>query len=292
VDLKNAGHGLPIPIPDMCVHHDWNPIAAGPGQSTVAGVLAGVAFLALTVILTVARESGERAAADQALKLLFVSFLGLGVAAYLLADLGGEQACPRANLEEELAGAILGTFAIVMMSALTWLVAACRQEDASVLNFMRWPVYVACAFVVLLLGTNSVGTLNTALNYGSHAAVSWALYIATGAAAFVAGAKVWRLERAAGSGQAEAGSGTPADRRVSDFARAALVYLAISTVASGVVIGTPARLFYPTPPWAAYTSAWATLVLPAVILLLAIRGLARPEPDPVDARACGTGWPS
>jgi hypothetical protein len=127
VNLEHVGHARPLPLPDLCHSHDWSPIAAGPGQSTLAGVLAGVAFLAMTVILTVPQGPDGRAAADQALKLLFTSFFGLGVAAYLLADLGGEEACARGGLEEAVGGAVLGTFAVVMIAAFTWLVAACRR---------------------------------------------------------------------------------------------------------------------------------------------------------------------
>jgi hypothetical protein len=56
VDLRYVGHAKPLPLPDLCHSHDWSPIAAAPGQSTLAGVLAGVAFLAMTVILTVPQE--------------------------------------------------------------------------------------------------------------------------------------------------------------------------------------------------------------------------------------------
>jgi hypothetical protein len=61
VDLK---HVKGLPLPDLCHRHDWSPIAAAPGQSVLAGVLAGVTFLAVTVILTVPRESDGRASAD------------------------------------------------------------------------------------------------------------------------------------------------------------------------------------------------------------------------------------
>jgi len=294
VDLKHVERARALPLPDLCHSHDWSPIAAGPGQSVLAGVLAGVTFLAVTVILTVPRESDGRASADQGLKLLFVSFFGLAVAAYLLADLGGEQACPRAEMEEALGGAILGTFAIVMIAALTWLVAAWR-DDPKVLQFMRGPVYVAAAFVLLLLGTNSVGSLNSDLDYGSHAVVSWVMYLVTALAAVAAGAQAWWLEYIAGSRRPDASAGTRGARRVSQFAGAALGFLAVSTLASGWTLAMPAKYYYPHPPaWSVYATCGFTLVCPAGILILAIRGLARPEPDaePDTSQAsCGVGWP-
>jgi hypothetical protein len=296
LDLRKLPVPEKLPLPDLCHSHDWSPITAASGQSTLAGVLAGVVFLAMTVILTVPRESDGRAAADQALKLLFVSFLGLAVASYLLADLGGEQACPRGELEEALGGTVLGTFAIVMLAALTWLVAAWR-EDSRLLDFVRMAVYVAAAFVLLLLGTNSVGSLNAELTYGSHAAASWELYIATGIAAAAAGTQAAWLERRRGRGRPDASAGTPAAGRVTTFARVALVLLLVLTVTSGITLAMPAKYYYPPPSWDVYATCWATLGLPALLLILAVRALARPEPDAKPSEAtgqtsCGTGWPA
>jgi hypothetical protein len=294
VDLKHlpAHAAKQLPLPDLCHTHDWSPIAAGPPQSVLAGVLAGVSFLAVTVILTVSQDEERQAAAGQALKLLFSAFFGLATASYLLADLGGEQACPRGGLEEALAGSLLGTFSLVMISAMTWLVAACRQ-DTRVLNFTRYPAYVASAFVLLLLATNSVGTINSELNYGSHAVVSWALYLATAAVATAAAVQGVRLERAAGETVPDAGHGSVGARRVSVFAGASLVLLAVFTIGSGVALAVPAREFYPVPAWPVYTTAWAGFALPSVILVLAIRALARPARESEATRdSCGTGWPS
>src|SRR5262249_60734682 len=108
----------------------------------------GFVFSGIVVILST-REKRQFEAA-QALKLLLATFLGFAVTSYLLANDAGEQTCARADSLLVVAGAPLGTFSILMLAALTWLVAAYRDELEDVLKLLRVLIYVASAFVVLL----------------------------------------------------------------------------------------------------------------------------------------------
>lgn len=266
----------PLPLPDLCSAHDWSPIAAGPGQSSLAAVLAGFTFSGAVVVLSVRGGQGARDAANHALKLLFTAFFGLGTVAYLLADLGGEQACPRAETDEVLAGAILGTFTVTMIVAIAWLTAAYWQGDMVVLQFLRGLVYVASGFVVLLLATSSAGYLNAELDYGSHLGVSVALYVTAGTAGLAGLTRFLVRERV----KPRRALATPRPRAadaaaVSRCTRLSLIYLALSSVTTGVALSIPAKYYYSPPPWTAYAAAWSALVLPLVVLALALLALPR-----------------
>jgi hypothetical protein len=265
------------PLPDLCHSHDWSPIAAAVGQAPIAAVLAGFCFSGATLILTVPGGDRGEAAASQALKLLFTAFFGLAVVAYLYSDLGGDQACPRAEIEGVLNGGILATFAVLMIVALTWLTAAYRPGELSVLGFLRGLIYVATAFVLLLLGTSSAGFINAELTDGSHLGVSSALFAVTAVTGVAGGVWVWRIEhRARGGAVRDPVPGTAEDAAVRDCVWAALAYLGVSALTSGVALSVAAKEYYPPPAWSAFVAAWASLVLPVVILALGIRAMARP----------------
>src|SRR5262249_4730820 len=117
--------------------------------------------------------------AANALKLMFCAFLGLAVAAYLFADQAADGNCLRASSEEILAGGILGTFAIVMITSLSWLVAAYDMQKHDVLRFLRHLLYATSALVVVLLCTSSYSYLQADLPRGPSNATVFSLY-ATG----------------------------------------------------------------------------------------------------------------
>jgi small-conductance mechanosensitive channel len=303
--LSNQPHALtagrgesvaskPLPLPDLCQHHhDWSPIAAASSQSAMAAVLAGFVFAGIVAVLTVKAQKDDNA--DRALRLLLTAFFGLAVTAYLFADLAGEQTCPRAETEEVLAGGMLGTFAVVLMTSLTWLVLAYEEGDGKILDYLRKLIYLASGFVVLLLTTNSEGYLSAVLQYGSHLVVNILIY-ATGVA-WVAGlvavlavrrSRLRQREERQKAAQDHRSSEPPpstairsdADLTVKWCTRLTLCYLAVSALTAGIALSIPAESWYPIPaPWAVYAAAWTALLLPLAVLMSA--ALALPAPSPV-----------
>jgi len=261
--------------PDLCKTHDWSPIAGAASQSAIAAVLAGFVFAGIIVIISVT-EHGLKREAAQALKLLFTAFFGLAVTSYLLADMAGEQTCPRAETTEALAGGALGAFAVIMITSLTWLVVAFKRHDHNVLEFLRGLVYVSCVFVVLLLCTNSTTYLVADLYNGPQSVVDPALY-ATGGLFIVGGAIwIWRIPKHNSKATDVA---TTSDTAVNWCTWGALTYLALTSLATGVAASIPAKMWYPYPArWPIYIAAASSLILPLVVLTLAIGGLARTGP--------------
>jgi hypothetical protein len=272
--------------PDLCQKVAWSPIGAAASQSAIAAVLAGFVFSGIIVLLSVTTDSLKRESAQalktdresaQALKLLFTAFFGLAVTSYLLAVMAGEQKCPRAETIEALAGGALGAFAVIMITSLTWLVVAYKRHTDGVLEFLHALVYVGCLFVALLLTTNSLSYIGADLIGHSHSVIDPVLVGISGISLIVNIVLIWWRSRYGDSKTPKTENvSTTTDRTVNWCAWAALIYLALISLATGIAVSLPPGMWFPAPaPWGAYLIAAGSLVLPLGVLSLAIGALAR-----------------
>lgn len=282
-----------LPDPGACVGFmDWSAAAAAPGQSTLAGVLAGFVFGGIVVMLSVRVPSRSEDAA-RALKLLFSAFFGLAVVAYLLADQAADTNCLRAASEETLSGGILGTFAIVMIVALTWLVVSYELHTFGALRFLQHLVYFAAAFVALLLCTSAYGYLQGEVPGGPPQLVIVLIYLVGGLLYLISlpvasrmaeffPMPTWRPSASGGLAVAREARGVHRmlHASVDRCAWAALGYLAVAAIADAVVLGLPGSAWdRPVVP-VVYLIGWSSLVLPLIVLILAVRALAPVPEDP------------
>jgi hypothetical protein len=257
----------------------------------LAGVLAGFVFGGLVVVVSV-RVATRSAEAARALKMLFCAFFGLVVVAYLFGDLAGDHNCLRANSEEVISGGILGTFAIVMIVSLTWLTVAYDVHTRGVLRFLRHLVYVASAFVVLLLCTSSYSDLQAEVPHGPSLVVVLFIYLIGGLLYLIAipvGSRVVtlisvRIKRITGWGGHE--SSSPASNTldeengaVSRCIWAALGYLGAAAVADAFVLGSSETLWVRPSVPGAYVVAWSSLLFSLGVLVLALHAMAPDEPE-------------
>ena len=271
-----------------CMARDWNPIAASSPESAVTAVLGGFVFSGIVVILSTREKSHFEAA--QALKLLFVTFLGFAVTSYLLANDSGEQTCSRADSLLVVAGGPFGTFSVLMLVALTWLVAAYRAELHDVLRLLRVLIYTASAFVVLLLCISSQSFISAEVgNKGKFSllVVSDVIYgagllaIVSGLAVLTRGRVVWLISRwrrwypyLPRSSAYRAVSDAQLVRRVNGCFYAGVTYLAVVGFGAGVVIGLPQAWYQPIGQLLVYVLGFATLLAPVPVFVLGARALA------------------
>jgi hypothetical protein len=265
--------------------------------------LAGFVFGGIVVVLSV-RVASRSEEAARALKLLFCAFFGLAVAAYLLADQAGDTNCLRAASEETLSGGILGTFAIVMMVALTWLVVAYELHSHGVLRFLRGLIYFASAFVVLLLCTSSYSYLQAEVPDGPPQVMMILIYLTGGLLYLIAvpvGSHIVtfrpaRVTRIAASMNHESDpvAGTHQAKRsaVDRCAWAALGYLAAAAIGDAFVLTMSDSVWARPQLPAAYVVAWSSLLLPLGVLVLAMRALALDRAATSDARPESAYTPS
>jgi hypothetical protein len=261
--------------PGQCYTYGWNPIAAASSQSAIAAVMAGFVFAGIIVVLSVMADDLKREAA-QALKLLFTAFFGLAVTSYLLAEMAGDQICPRAQTIEVLASGALGAFAVVMITSLTWLVVAYKRDDHNVLKFLHGLMYVSCIFIAFLLITHSSSYLEAELPNQPYSIVNTILYATSGLFLIAGTYLAWKAPKhRSKSGDVSITS----DRSVNWCVWSVLIYLALTSLATGVTASSPPRMWNPYPAaWPIYLAAASSLVLPLAVLTLAILGLARTAP--------------
>jgi hypothetical protein len=251
----------------------WSAKEAAPGQSVIAGVLAGFVFLGVVTVLSVRPKADLPASA--ALKLLFSAFFGLAVAAYLFADQAADSLCVRVSAEETLNGGLLGTFAVIMIVSLTWLVVAYELHgDDTPLRFLRGLVYFASAFVALLLCTNSYTYLNAVTRNGVSGATAVFIFL-IGVLACIAAV----VSGSASGGRLRARTRPHArQRRAVDLSCwTALGYLAAASITDAIVLAVPNSDWNTIPRLVVDALAWGSLLLPLAVLVLALRALA-PEP--------------
>ena len=189
--------------------------------------------------------------------------------------MAGDQICPRAQTTEVLTVGALGTFAVVMITSLTWLVVAFKRHDYNVLAFLHRLVYISCIFIVFLLGTHSTSYLEAELP-NSASTVNIVLYIASGLFLVAGAFWIWKAPK---DKSKSSDVSITSDAAVNWCAWAALIYLALTSLATGVVESSPPQKWNPYPAaWPIYLAAASSLVLPLVVVTLAIRGLARTAP--------------
>jgi hypothetical protein len=237
----------------------------------VAALLAGFVFAGIIVVLST--KTKQRFYASQTLKLLFVAFFGLAVASYLLSDVAGEQVCAQADTMVAMAGEMLATFAVLMIVSLTWLVVA-YDDGYNVLGFLRSLIYVAGGFVILLLSVSSQSYLSAEIiPNGPPAWVNFVMY-AIGAVAISIVVAIAVRETLKPD---KLKPRTPArwNDDVNRCVRVALVYLAVASVATGVIVGLPEAWYSPLHHGFAYAVAWFTLILPYPVLAFAANALAQ-----------------
>lgn len=267
----------PSPTPDpLCHNLDWSPIGSASAQSSIAAILTGFVFAGIIVILSV--RAPLRREAAQALKLLFTAFFGLAVTAYLLADVTGEQTCPRAETTEALMGGSLGTFSVVTIVSFTWLVIAYKGHDYNVLKFVHGLVYVSCAFVTLLLTTSATSYLNADLYYRSNQIADSVLDV-IGVLTLTIGATwiFWlhRRKRPLHIKRTATDVAATTDGAVERCIWVALSYLALTSLATGIEASLPPHMWYPPASWAIYLATGGSIGLPLIVLAFSLGAIAR-----------------
>ena len=279
-----------LPTPGACLGgFSWNAATIGGGESTFSGVLAGFGFTGIVTILGLGvMERHQEAAAG--LKLLFCAFLGLMVATYLLVLQSADENCVRTISEGTIFGGILGTFVIIMLVALTWLVTTSKKHEDRVLQFLRQLIGVGAGLVALLLCTSSYSYLRAAVPNGPSLPTVVGIYL-VGCLLYVTGlpgiirlrvpplptrARM-RIARARQPGRA-ADAWRGRTRAVDFCAWLALGYLAVAAACGSLVVGTTDQAWDPRPVHVIYLIAWSSVVAPLCVLASALRACA-PDPD-------------
>lgn len=268
-------------VPDTCAGGpaDWNPIASAGAMSAFCGVFAGFVFAGIVVVIGQKNPPGGDGHASRGLRLLLPSFFGLASASYLYALVVGELVCPRAMTEQLLAGAILAADAVVVISALAWLLPAYRRDGHHEVRFFRQLIHFTAQFSALMVIVASLAFDNAMLR---RQAAPWSDALVWGSGVSLMATLTWCWLRP--PPPCPPSAPTPAhwrddvvlDRWVGHCAWTTLAVNGALAVAAGVLGGIPYEHWTSMPPWLVYTLGQAGLLLPGAILATALRALPRP----------------
>lgn len=138
-----------------CDGLDWSPIASAPVHSAFAGVLAGLVFAGIVLLLSVRSDQVRR---TNALVIFGSSFLVLAFDAFLFGVIAGERICARAWTEMMHAAGLLGLGALGIFAGICWLI---DTNDTTAGRMTRF--YVITTYVIAIIVTYHVGA--TAVEY-------------------------------------------------------------------------------------------------------------------------------
>ncbi|GAA1369229.1 hypothetical protein GCM10009661_26410 [Catellatospora chokoriensis] len=143
--------------------YDWNPLTTAPLNSQLAGVLAGLVFAGMIVLISVQPEpshlpSGvEPGRRTEALVLLVGSFLALLMASFLFGVAAGDTVCIRGRTMLLSAGGLLGLGVLSMFGGLCWLIDQYDHESRRATRVTLFATYFVGFIVIFYLSTTVGG---------------------------------------------------------------------------------------------------------------------------------------
>src|SRR5262245_50445631 len=126
---------------------DWNALTAAPENAQLTGVLAGLVFAGIVVLISVRPEPsrvpggagpGRR---TEALVLLVGSFLALLIAGFLFSVASGDPVCTRGWTMVMSAGSLLGLGVLSMFGGLCWLIDEYDHESRRATRLTLFATY-------------------------------------------------------------------------------------------------------------------------------------------------------
>jgi hypothetical protein len=133
-----------------CGELEWSPIASAPVHSAFAGVLAGLVFAGIVVLLS---GTGDQVRRTNALVTFGSSFLVLAFDAFLFGVVAGERVCGRAWTETLYASGLLGLGALGIFAGICWLIDAGDTTSGRMTRF-----YVVTTYVIALIVSYHIGS--------------------------------------------------------------------------------------------------------------------------------------
>jgi hypothetical protein len=259
-----------------CERLEWNPLASAVSHSAMAGVLAGLVFAGIVVLISDRWQVHGRPH-RRALVLFAGALLPLAVVSFLFGVIAGEQVCPRAWTGTMLAAGLLGPGALGIFGGVCWLFNAYDDDRAQITRLATFMTYTVALVVGYQLQVNAADYLATMAGTGLSDVPSWLVravdWYAVGVAAIVLGVPVTRFLRSRVRSRA-----SRVDRG-RDRAAIQAAYLSVANVivvaaGSGSLAGRPGSQWEPTTPTSVVVATTLlSLALPTVAVAAQLRAL-------------------
>jgi hypothetical protein len=135
-----------------CDSVDWSPIASAGSHSQLAGVVAGLVFAGIVVIL---ERQGPDRRSPEALTLFVAGFFTFALDAFFFGVVAGERTCPRAWTETMVAAGLLGFGSLSLFIGVSWLLYSLDRTGSTTFRVTRVIVYVLAFIVVAQLNATA-----------------------------------------------------------------------------------------------------------------------------------------
>ncbi|MEU4426451.1 hypothetical protein AB0F81_37995, partial [Actinoplanes sp. NPDC024001] len=135
-----------------CDAVDWSPIASAGSHAQLAGVVAGLVFAGIVVIL---ERQGQGRRPAEALTLFVAGFFTFALDGFFFGVVAGERTCPRAWTETMIAAGLLGYGALSLFVGVSWLLYSLDRSSSTPFRVTRVIVYVLAFIVVAQLNATA-----------------------------------------------------------------------------------------------------------------------------------------
>ena len=265
-------------IGKQCENLEWSPIKSAPAHSTLAGVLAGLVFAGIIVLLTDRRKDHAKAEErTRAMTLLLAAFVVMAFDSFLFGAVSGEQVCLRGWTRTMLSAGLLGLGTVGIFTGISWAFHAYDDASGIATRLSVVNAYVVAFVTSYHLYVTASGYLNDIRALGLRVSphleslvrgYPWA------AAGLIVSLLVWR--HVAKQGAAKRRS----QHSMADRLNRAVTYAAYSAIFYVVITGSiPATLFV---EWEEASTAQAgtlafalsvSLVMPTLALIMQLQAL-------------------
>ncbi|MGR6318919.1 hypothetical protein Q2K19_31395 [Micromonospora soli] len=153
-----------------CTKLEWNPLSSASPHSQLAGVLAGLVFAGIVVLLSDRNPSRQK---TRALVLFTGALLALALDSFIFGVIAGEQVCAKAWSETMPAAGLLGLGAVGIFGGISWLFNAHDDQNAHVTRLANFITYVVALVVAYHLQVTAGSYLVDMRAFGLNSPPSW-----------------------------------------------------------------------------------------------------------------------
>ncbi|MEE6306217.1 hypothetical protein V1634_05150 [Plantactinospora veratri] len=243
-----------VPVGDGCESVDWNPLGSAGAHSQLAGVVAGLVFAGIVMLIDRATSRGSSA---KALTMFIAGLVTFALDSFFFGVIAGEQTCSRAWTQTTVAAGMLGVGSLTLFTGLAWLIAG-RDEFESPLRLIRVTAYGLSLVIVGQLAVTARDYLRDVRPEGMYPWLDWLVraWSALVAVVVVAHAFAPRLRY-------------EAHRAVSHAAYLGIAYVLSCAVIFGLLT-TADRSYWAdgVPPGVFIAAALLSVMLPGVVVVV------------------------
>ncbi|MGI5213459.1 hypothetical protein [Plantactinospora sp. CA-290183] len=158
-----------VPVGELCESVDWNPLGSAGAHSQLAGVVAGLVFAGIVMLID--RGTPKRPSAE-ALTMFIAGLVTFALDSFFFGVIAGERTCPRVWTQTTVAAGMLGVGSLTLFTGLAWLIAG-RSEFEAPLRFIRVTAYGLSLVIVGQLTVTAHDYLRDVRPEGTYPWLDW-----------------------------------------------------------------------------------------------------------------------